>query len=69
MNDAIALAELIAYITDTKASSEHTPVFRLADLNKMYSTRVEQLGTALPSGRVNSTLLKERIFLHNSLTW
>ena len=63
MNQAISLAELATYIEDTRAENETVPVFKLKDLVRMYSTRVEQLGTSL-NGRVNSTHLKNRILAH-----
>lgn len=59
----IALAELVTYIEDAQADSDIVSIFKLADLKRMYSTRVEQLGTCL-SGRVNSTHLKNRILAH-----
>lgn len=62
-HQGIALAELVTYIEDAQADSEIVPIFKLADLVRMYSTRVEQLGTCL-SGRVNSTHLKNRILAH-----
>ena len=63
INQGIALAELVTYIEDARADNEIVPIFKLADLIRMYSTRVEQLGTCL-SGRVNSTHLKDRILAH-----
>ena len=42
VNQGIALAELIAYIEDARTDSEHVSVFKLVDLVKMYSTRLEQ---------------------------
>ena len=63
INQGIALAELVAYIEDAREDSEIVPIFKLADLVRMYSNRVEQLGTCL-SGRVNSTHLKNRILAH-----
>lgn len=62
-NQGIALAELVTYIEDARADSEIVPIFKLADLVRMYTTRVEQLGTSL-GGRVNSTHLKTRILAH-----
>ena len=62
-HQSIAFAELVAYIEDARADSETVPIFKLADLTRMYSTRVEQLGTC-SSGRVNSTFLKTKILSH-----
>lgn len=57
----IALAQLVEYIEETRAESVDTiPVFRLAELAQMYSTRLQQLGVD-SSTRVNSTHLKHRI--------
>ena len=63
INEGIALAELVSYIEDARTDRETVPIFKLADLVKMYSARVEQLGTCL-SGRVNSTRLKNRILAY-----
>ena len=54
--EAIALAELVAYIED----NANQTVFKLSDLSKLYSFRLEQLGAYVPE-RVNSTRLKERL--------
>ncbi len=62
-NRAIALAELVTYIEETRAENESVPVFKLKDLVAMYSSRVKQLGTSL-NGRINSTHLKDRILAH-----
>ena len=39
------------------------PVFKLVDLSRLYTTRLEQLGTNL-TGRVHSTKLKDRIMTY-----
>lgn len=57
----IALAQLVAYIEETRAeSADSILVFRLAELSQMYSTRLGQLGGD-DFTRVHSTHLKERI--------
>ncbi|KAJ3595936.1 hypothetical protein NHX12_002345 [Muraenolepis orangiensis] len=56
----IVLAELVLYIEETHLEEGTAPVFRLADLAKLYTTRMEQLGVALCK-KVNSTRLKERL--------
>ena len=56
----IVLAELVVYIEETHIEEGTTPVFRLADLAKLYTTRMEHLGVALCK-KVNSTRLKERL--------
>ena len=59
----VAFSELLAYIYESNASSEEEPtVFRLADLVKMYSNRLFELGIETPV--INSTRLKELILLH-----
>lgn len=59
----IALAELLTYIEDCRyesLESNQAPMFKLADLNQMYITRLNELG-AETSSRMHSTRLKERI--------
>ena len=58
----IALAELISYI-DEAQDCEVSPVFRLADLTKLYISRLEQLGVQ-NIGKVHSTRMKERLLAH-----
>jgi len=60
MNEGIAFAELVSYIEDCCLDSTTAPVFKLADLVNMYSTRLIQLGTDVVE-RVHSTKLKNRI--------
>ena len=40
----IALAQLVEYIEETRTESEKVPVSKLADLAKMYTSRLQQLG-------------------------
>jgi len=56
VSEAIALAELVAYIED----NANQTVFKLSDLSKLYSCRLQQLGAYVPEC-VNSTRLKERL--------
>ena len=59
----IVLAELLSYIEDCRAESmenDVAPVFKLADLNQMYTSRLNDLG-ADTSTREHSTRLKEWI--------
>lgn len=56
----IVLGELLEYIESSRSESDVIPIFKLADLAKMYSTRLGQLGVAI-EGRVNTTHLKNRI--------
>ena len=56
----VALAEIIAFVKEQRIELEIT-VFKLADLIKMYSNRLEGLGleTGNFSNRINSNHLKE----------
>jgi hypothetical protein len=59
----IALAELVAYIEESRAESDSVSVFKLVDLVNLYSSRLKQLGVETPD-RVHSTHLKNRILSH-----
>ncbi len=60
----IVLAELLAFIEDIRTESRDVPpVFKLADLAKMYESRLKQLGVNIV-GRLRSTTLKNRILAH-----
>ena len=57
----IALAELVSYIEEAREEkSDDALVLKLADLAKMYTQRLEQLGADV-SGRLHTTELKNRI--------
>ena len=60
MNHAVALAELVTYIEEARTDALVAPVFVLAYLTALYTTRMEQLGTIM-TGRVHSTKLKNQI--------
>ena len=61
MFQSIALAELLSYIEETRnESTSSIPVFKLADLAKLYTSRLKQLGVNI-SGRIHTTDLKNRI--------
>ncbi len=51
-----SLAEIVMYIEETHFDDSTAPVFRLADLAQLYSSRMEQLGIELDV-RVNTTRL------------
>ncbi|KAK3104423.1 hypothetical protein FSP39_001776 [Pinctada imbricata] len=57
--EGIVLAELIAYIEETRYDKETIPVFKLSDLTKMYENRLKQLGYI--GTKAHSTRLKCRI--------
>ncbi|XP_062605131.1 uncharacterized protein LOC134266937 [Saccostrea cucullata] len=63
VNHGIALGELVSYIDDARMNDLVAPVFKLVDLSKLYTTRMEQLGTIM-TGRVHSTKLKDRIMTY-----
>ena len=52
--------QLLSYIEEAHKNNLVAPVFKLADLVNLYSTRLKQLGTGV-EGRVHSTKLKDRI--------
>jgi len=59
--NGIALAEIVSLIEEAHSVSDNSvPVFKLSDLVKMYSARVNHNEQAL-SPQINSTHLKERI--------
>ena len=58
--DLVSLAELIAYTKDTHIESDAVPVFRLAELTRLYKTPLKLLGGDV-SGSSNNTYLKNRI--------
>ena len=43
-NHGIALADIVTYINEVRMDGALAPVFKLADLVNLYSTRLEQLG-------------------------
>jgi len=57
--ESIALAELVAYILESSETSTAVQ-FKLSDLAKLYSSRLEELGVSITS-RVNASRLKDRI--------
>ena len=63
INYSIALAELLSHIDDARNDESVAPILKLADLVKLYTARLEQLGVKQDS-RLNSTKLKDRILSH-----
>lgn len=56
----LAFAELVSYIDEFfEDTNANVPVLKLADLVKLYSTKLQELG--VDASRVNSTRLKDRI--------
>ena len=62
----IAFSELVTYICEMKNASDsrQPPIFKLADLTKLYKQRLEQLGVDSPD--VHPTRLKDQLLLHSS---
>lgn len=59
----IAFARVISYIESSHDDSSVAPIFILADLGKMYSTYLENLGVKV-DGRLHTTRLKKRILAY-----
>ena len=59
----LVLAELLAYMDETRQNSETVPIFKLCELSKLYTNRLEQFGHS-GSTHVHTTRLKERILAH-----
>ena len=58
--ELVSLTELIAYMEDTHIKNDTAPVFRLAELARLYKTRLKLLGGDV-SGGFNNTDLNTRI--------
>ena len=56
----IAFAELIAFMEDFHMEQNNSPVFKLADLAKLYKTRLKELGGSTKS-RIHTSRLKYRL--------
>ncbi len=57
---AIVLTELVSYTEESTGEEDVAPVFKFAELTKMYTTRMKQFGVDTDQ-RVHTTMLKERI--------
>jgi len=60
LSHGIALAELLAYIDEARMGEDVAPIFKLSDLAKLYSSRLNELGVK-QQARPHSTDLKNRI--------
>ena len=58
--DGIALAQLVTFIEETRSTGKELPTFKLADLARMYTDCLQQLGYECTT-RVNTSRLKERL--------
>ena len=57
--EGIALAELVSYLEESRMNTE-LPVFKLVELSRLYSSRIEQLGVN-SDGRLHTSRLKDRL--------
>ena len=60
--ESVALAELISYLEEMKCTDD-SYTFKLADLTKLYTERLAQLGGDI-SKRINSTHVKDKLLRH-----
>ena len=56
----IAFAQLVSYMEESRKEEDTAPVFQLAGLVDMYTTRLKQLGVSVDN-RIHSTILKMRL--------
>ena len=56
----LAFSELLAYIVETKLSTDSPVVFKLADLVSLYKQKLEQFGIASSDSDIHSTRLKDK---------
>ena len=61
--EGLAFAELVVFIEEALMDDETAPVFKLADLAQLYTSRMEQLGVKR-DGRVHTTRLKHRLLAY-----
>ena len=60
MCHAIALADIVSYIEDTRYGQSVAPMFKMPDIVSMYSDRLKQLGIDDIS-TIDSTTIKDKI--------
>ena len=58
--EGVVLGELVAYIEDVRSNQSIAPVFKLSELKKLYSSKLQSYGIVSES-RVNSTRFKDSI--------
>ena len=66
--EALAFAELVAYIEETR-NDECVIVFKLSDLRKKYANRLAEMKEGEVSKSIHSTTLKERLQEHIPDLW
>ena len=57
----LVFSELLAYIVETKISTDEPVVFKLADLVSLYKQRLEQFGIGSSESDTHPTRLKEKL--------
>jgi len=57
----IAFASLVSYLEEHRDSGETAPVFKLADLGRLNSKKLQELGFLKSCLNINTTRLKERL--------
>ena len=57
----LVFSELLAYIVETKLSTDGPVVFKLADLVSLYKQRLEQFGKGSSDSDIHSTRLKDKL--------
>ena len=60
VNHGLAFAGIVSYIEEICLHESIAPIFKLSKLTKLYTKRLEQLGTTI-TVRVHPTKLKDRI--------
>ena len=63
LSRSVALAELLTYIDESRMDEDVAPVFKLVELVKLYSERLQQFGIEQDT-RPHNTDLKNRILAH-----
>ena len=58
--EGIAMAEVVTFIEESRKTGAELPTFRLADLAKIYTSALEQLGMKT-TAKLNTYHLKKRI--------
>lgn len=59
----ITFASLVAYIEECREDSESAPVFKLADVTKLYFEKLNEHGIRSSPIKINSTRLEEKLLL------
>ena len=65
VNHGLGFAGIVSYIEEIRLDERLAPIFKLSELTKLYTKRLEQLGTTT-TVRVHSTKIKDRILSYFS---